>query len=90
MPATDMQVTSATIAGLSSGGAYSLLRFDDYTKVPSSNFISGPYAKRFNFAASAATTILTPAYPKIGDIFDIKSNGAYFYRVVACTDGKCS
>ena len=67
---------SASVKGLTSGKAYTILRFESYSTLPTSKFISGPFTKRFDFTATAATM-------NFSNFDSFMSNSTIFYRTVA-------
>jgi hypothetical protein len=70
---------TVSVSGLQSGAHYSLLRYDDYTKVPedasAAGFLASSYTSRVDFTATGATWDY--ADPKT-----FPSNGAVYYRCV--------
>jgi hypothetical protein len=68
-----------TVAGLQPGQSYALLRYDDYTKVPTAataaQMLTSPYSSRQDFTATASSW--SWADPKT-----FPSNGATYYRCV--------
>ena len=63
------------IESLVPGKTYSLLRYDDYRKVPDSDFLAkGGYNWRHKFTATDSTQTLTD---------DFMSNGCVIYRCIA-------
>jgi hypothetical protein len=63
-----------TISSLVPGRTYDLLRYDDYTKVPDSNFLAaGGYTSVQRFTATATTQTLYDSF---------ESNGCVIYRCV--------
>jgi hypothetical protein len=67
---------SATIFGLTPGGVYAVVRFDDPKVVPTSSFLeSDAWSRLFIFEAAHENVFLSE--------FDhVMSDGAYFYRAV--------
>jgi len=78
--ATPGQMTATvTVSGLVSGQAYALLRYDDYTTVPTNataaQFLASQFTHRTDFVANGATwTFVDPT------TFD--SSGTTYYRAV--------
>jgi hypothetical protein len=71
---------TVTVSGLAAGGKYSLLRYDDYTKVPAAasaaGYASSSYTHRTDFTATGPTwTLVDPA--------TFSSDGSATYRCVA-------
>jgi hypothetical protein len=68
-----------TVRGLQPGQGYALLRYDDYTKVPTAataaQMLTAPYSFRQDFTATASTWSFT-------DPTSFASNGATYYRCV--------
>jgi hypothetical protein len=71
---------TVTVSGLAAGNSYALLRYDDYTNVPTSGsaagFLASSYTYKTDFVAAGPTWALTD--PKT-----IVSSGASIYRCVA-------
>jgi hypothetical protein len=71
---------TVTVTGLSLGGKYTLLRYDDYTKVPAAasaaDYASSVYTYRTDFTASGSTWTLVDPHTFLSD-------GSSTYRCVA-------
>lgn len=68
-------VVSAVISGLTSGTAYTVLRFDQTATVPSSGFLQGPYTARFDFTA-------TGPIQSLAQFDSVRSDASVYYRCV--------
>lgn len=70
---------SVTVSGLQSGHNYALLRYDDYTKVPTdaaaADFLTSSYSHRVDFTATGAEWTYA-------DPVNFVSSGATYYRCV--------
>jgi hypothetical protein len=71
---------TVTVSGLTAGKAYALLRYDDYTQVPTSgaaaDFLASSYTHRIDFTATG------PGWTQ-ADPTPFTSSGASVYRAVA-------
>lgn len=72
---------SALVSGLKVGKSYTLLRFDNYTKVPKNGFKNniGTEDMKYVFTASSTSTTLS-SIPILSQ--GVLSNGSYFYRCI--------
>lgn len=62
-----------TMYGLTAGASYALLRYDDYTKVPTDNYLSSAYSKKTVFVAAGSEKTLSDQF---------LSDGLAIYRCV--------
>jgi hypothetical protein len=70
---------TVTVSGLTAGKSYTLLRYDDYTKVPTNataaQFLASQFTHRTDFVASGVTwTFVDPT--------TFLSSGTTYYRAV--------
>jgi hypothetical protein len=70
---------TVTVSGLTPGASYALLRYDDFTRVPTdgtaAQFLASPYSHRQDFTASSPQWVFV-------DPSSFPSDGATYYRCV--------
>ena len=70
-----------TVQQLTVGSSYALLLFNDTKWLPvNGSFLTAPWAAKHPFVANASSVVFNTPEP-------LWSNGTYFYRCVAVTNG---